>query len=105
MKCEAGVVSVSQISTWFIFIEAASSCKVLANMLLAGRRGGEEWEGQDFLERAQGSSPTYWDGAKKMELHERKVKFHRDKWLSYYLGDEKSEGNYKEQKEEKVKWC
>jgi len=41
MKCEVGVVSVSQISTWFIFIEAASSCKVLANTVLAGRRWGE----------------------------------------------------------------
>lgn len=44
MKCEVGVVSVSQISAWFIFIEAASSCKVLANRLLAGRRGGGSGE-------------------------------------------------------------
>lgn len=44
MKCEVGVVSVSQISARFIFIEAASSCKVLANRLLAGRRGGGSGE-------------------------------------------------------------
>lgn len=36
-KFEVDMVSVSQISAWFIFIEAASSCKVLANRLLAGR--------------------------------------------------------------------
>lgn len=42
MKCEVGVVSVSQISTRFIFIEVASLCKVLANTVLAGRRWGSK---------------------------------------------------------------
>lgn len=62
MKCEVGVVSVSQISTRFIFIEAASSCKVLANMLLAGRREGEAGR-TGLLTEGAGVFPTCWDAA------------------------------------------
>lgn len=62
MKCEVGVVSVSQISAWFIFIEAASSCKVLANRLLAGRRGGGSGEDRASW-GGTGAFPTCWDGA------------------------------------------
>lgn len=84
MKCEVGVVSVSQISAWFIFIEAASSCKVLANTLLAGRRRGEQG-GWGCSGRVQEPSPPagMQQRAVEMELQERKGKLHGDKWPSY----------------------
>lgn len=73
MKCEAGVVSVSQISARFIFIEAASSCKVLANRLLAGRRGegsgedGASWGGHRSLSHLLGGNSEWWRWSSRRE--------------------------------------
>jgi len=66
MKCEVGVVSVSQISAGFIFIEAASWREVLANRLLAGRWGGvggedgASWGGHRNLSQLLGWSSEWW---------------------------------------------
>lgn len=71
INSEVSMVSVFQISAQFIFTETASSCKVLG--------------GQGFLGRAQEPFPPAGmeQRAAEMDLQERKVKFHRDKWPSY----------------------
>lgn len=75
----------SQISAWFIFIEAASSCKVLANRLLA------EWgEGQQDRRGCLGSTQDIphllgWSSKQQRWGSKRKkMTFHRHKWPRYW---------------------